>query len=82
MSLNIKNEHTHQLVVELARLTGETQTAAVTTAVSERLERVRHLRGAGMADRLLAIGRDVAARTTGPVPDHDELLYGPDGLPA
>ncbi len=30
MSLNIKNDETHQLVRELAELTGETQTMAVT----------------------------------------------------
>jgi hypothetical protein len=39
--LNIKNEETHQLVRELARLTGESMTAAVTEAVRERLDRVR-----------------------------------------
>jgi len=32
MGLNIKNEDTHELVRELARLTGETQTTAVTAA--------------------------------------------------
>jgi antitoxin VapB len=41
MSLNIKNAETHQLVQELAALTGETQTTAVTVAVRERLDRVR-----------------------------------------
>ena len=35
MSLNIKNAETHQLVQELAELTGETQTMAVTIAVRE-----------------------------------------------
>ena len=37
MSLNIKNAETHQLVRELAELTGETQTTAVTIAVRDRL---------------------------------------------
>ena len=37
MSLNIKSAETHQLVQELAALTGETQTMAVTVAVRERL---------------------------------------------
>ena len=60
MSLNIKNAETHQLVQELAALTGETQTTAVTVAVRERLDRVRHLREAGLADRLLAIGVDTS----------------------
>jgi len=59
--LNIKNEETHRLAQELARLTGESMTAAVTEAVRERLERVRRERATGLADRLLAIGKDCAA---------------------
>ena len=84
MSLNIKNSETHQLVQELAELTGETQTTAVTVAVRERLERVRHLHEAGLADRLLAIGRDTAPRLREPfrTADHGDLLYDERGLPA
>ncbi|HEX9867242.1 MAG TPA: type II toxin-antitoxin system VapB family antitoxin, partial [Candidatus Tectomicrobia bacterium] len=37
MTLNIKNPETHRLATELARLTGETLTQAVTEAVRERL---------------------------------------------
>ncbi|MGW6276664.1 type II toxin-antitoxin system VapB family antitoxin [Kribbella sp. NPDC055071] len=83
MSLNIKNEHTHELVRELARLTGESQTAAVDRAVRERLTRVRRLRGAGLADRLLAIGADAAHRMPDTVrtADHGDLLYDENGLP-
>jgi antitoxin VapB len=84
VSLNIKNAETHELVQELAALTGETQTTAVTIAVRERLERVRHLREAGLADRLLAIGADVARRLGEPYrsADHGDLLYDERGLPA
>jgi len=84
MSLNIKNAEAHQLVRELAELTGETQTMAVTIAVRERLERVRHLREAGLADRLVAIGRDTAPRLREPfrTADHGDLLYDERGLPA
>ena len=83
MSLNIKNEDTHQLVRELARLTGQSQTAAVDTAVRERLARVRRLRGAGLADRLLAIGADTAHRLPESLrtADHGDLLYEESGLP-
>jgi antitoxin VapB len=35
MSLNIKNEETHRLAQELAKLTGESMTAAVDKAVRE-----------------------------------------------
>ena len=41
MSLNIKNPETHRLARDLALLTGETVTEAVTVAVRERLERIR-----------------------------------------
>jgi antitoxin VapB len=84
MSLNIKNAETHQLVQELAALTGESQTMAVTVAVRERLERVRRLRETGLADRLLAIGQDTAPRLREPFrsADHGDLLYDEHGLPA
>jgi len=84
VSLNIKNAETHELVQELAALTGETQTMAVTIAVRERLERVRHLGEAGLADRLLAIGEDTARRLREPYrsADHGDLLYDERGLPA
>jgi len=84
VSLNIKNAETHELVQELAALTGETQTMAVTVAVRERLERVRHLREVSLADRLLAIGRDTAPRLREPfrTAEHGDLLYDERGLPA
>ena len=44
MSLNIENEETVRLTHELASLTGETIPEAVTVALEERLERVRHER--------------------------------------
>ncbi len=83
MGLNIKSEETHQLVRELAERTGETMTAAVTAAVRERLERVRREQGESLADRLLAIGRDCAARLKEPFrsADHADLLYDERGLP-
>lgn len=83
MSLNIKNEEAHRLGRELARLTGESVTAAVTAAIRERLERVRRKRGGSLADQLLAIGRECAVRLREPYrsTDHAELLYDERGLP-
>lgn len=83
MGLNIKNDETHRLAEELARLTGESMTAAVTRAVRERLERVRRERGKSLADRLMAIGKDCAPRLKEPFrsADHGELLYDEHGLP-
>jgi antitoxin VapB len=83
VSLNIKNEKTHRRVRELARLTGESMTAAVDKAVQERLERVRRPKNAGLAERLLKIGRECAAHMKEPYLsiDHGELLYDEKGLP-
>jgi antitoxin VapB len=83
MSLNIKNEETHRVVRQLARLTGESMTAAVDKAVRERLERVRKKEGKGMAERLMEISRDCAKRLKEPYRsiDHGELLYDEKGLP-
>jgi len=81
--MNIKNEKTENLAKELARLTGESKTAAITQAVRERLDRLRSKQGAGLADRLLKIGKDCAARLNGTfrTVDHGELLYDEKGLP-
>lgn len=83
MGLNIKSDETHRLAQELARLTGESMTAAVTEAVRERLDRVRRERAVGLAGRLLAIGKDFAARLKEPFrsTDHGDLLYDERGLP-
>ncbi|HTW30513.1 MAG TPA: type II toxin-antitoxin system VapB family antitoxin [Candidatus Sulfotelmatobacter sp.] len=83
MSLNIKNEKTHQLAQELARLTGESMTVAVGEAIRERLERVRGTGREGIAERILAIGRECAAHLKEPYKsvDIDELLYDEKGMP-
>lgn len=81
MGLNIKTDEAHRLAQELAALTGETLTAAVTQALRERLERVRRERG-DLAERLLAIGRDCAARLKEPLRASEiDDLYDDDGLP-
>lgn len=83
MSLNIKNEETHKLAMQLAKATGENMTEAVTQALRERLDRVRHQRGSGLADRLVQIGKDCAAHLKEPfrTASHDDLLYDDKGLP-
>jgi antitoxin VapB len=83
VSLNIKSEHAHQLVRELAELTGESQTTAFTIAVQERLARLRSTEQPPLAERLLRIGRDTAARLKEPwrSMNHGELLYDEHGLP-
>jgi antitoxin VapB len=83
MGMNIKNDETQKLVHELSDLTGESMTAAVTEAVRERLERVRNSHGAGLADRLLRIGKDCAAHLKEPFKsaEHGDILYDEQGLP-
>ncbi len=83
MSLNIKNEETHTLARELAAITGESITGAVTESLRERLERVRRSKRHGMAERLMKIGAECAAR----LPEEfknlnpDDLLFDEKGLP-
>jgi antitoxin VapB len=83
MSLNIKDEKTHRMARQLAKLTGESMTAAVGKAVQERLERVRGDKGTGLAERLLKIGRETAPLFKEPYRsmDHGDLLYDEKGLP-
>jgi antitoxin VapB len=82
MAMNIKNSETERLAKELAALTGESLTAAITESLRQRLERLRRKRG-GLADRLLAIGRDCAPRLKEPFrsAEHGDLLYDELGLP-
>ncbi|MFL6163140.1 MAG: type II toxin-antitoxin system VapB family antitoxin [Jatrophihabitantaceae bacterium] len=85
MGLNIKSDEAISLTRQLATLTGESLTGAITTAVAERLVRVRASQPASDADaqveRILAVAHDMRVRLSGELPDHDELLYGADGLP-
>ena len=83
MSMNIKNKEAHKLTEELAKLTGESLTAAVTEAVRERLDRVRQAQGISLAEQLLKIGKDCAAHLKKPFRaiDHGEMLYDDRGLP-
>jgi antitoxin VapB len=84
MSLNIKDAETHKLVKELAREAGESLTTAVTTAVRERLERLRARRRRkkdALYAELIALGKRGAALAPGPHMDHAELLYDESGLP-
>jgi antitoxin VapB len=83
MGMNIKNEETYRLTKQLAKLTGESLTTAVTEAVRERLDRVRREPGVDLAERLLIIGRDCAAHLKKPfrTVDHGDMLYDERGLP-
>jgi antitoxin VapB len=81
--LNIKSEDAYRLASELAELTGESLTAAVTNALRERLERERHQRRADrLAAELVEIGQRCASHLKPPFSSIDHAdLYGDDGLP-
>jgi antitoxin VapB len=83
MSLNLKNEETSRLAHELAGLTGESLTTAVTVAVRERLERLQQSKRGALSDRLLKIGKDCAAHLKEPflTIELGDLLYDEKGLP-
>ena len=82
MSLNIKNPEAHELASELARLTGESLTKAVTEAIRERLERerARNERAQRLAD-LKAIADRAAAYEWQGEETLEEFLYDERGLP-
>jgi len=83
MALNIRNREAERLAEELARLTGETKTRAVTVALRDRLERVRRKRAGRRRAREL---EEIAAHCSSlPVRDArtpEEILgYDERGLP-
>jgi len=83
MAINVKNEETTRLAYELAALTGESLTTAITVAVRERLDRVQQKKRGPLSDRLLKIGKDCAAHLKEPflTVEHGDLLYDDQGLP-
>ncbi len=85
MSLNIKNENTCRLARELADLTGESMTGAITVALEERLKREKHERSVeARIQEMRAISNRCARLLREPAPvavDHGDLLYDERGLP-
>ena len=83
MSLNIKNEETCRLVQELAELTGESLTGAVTSAVKAKLAQLHERPKSSRFERMMAISAETAALFKEPWKsiDHGELLYDEKGLP-
>ncbi|MFP5335332.1 MAG: type II toxin-antitoxin system VapB family antitoxin [Actinomycetes bacterium] len=86
MSLNIKNPETERLARELAAVTQESVTAAVTVAVRERLERLQggdEGRRQQIVDTVMKIAADAGPRWREPYrsTSHGDLLYDDQGLP-
>ena len=84
MGLNIKNDETCELASELARLTGDTMTGAITIALRERLERERRKRSVDARIQELRAIAERCAKLLGPGPsavEHGDVLYDEQGLP-
>ena len=84
MGLNIKNEETCRLASELAQLTGETKTGAITQALRERLRRESKQHGAEDRIRRMRAIAERCAALVGPgasSAEHGDLLYDERGLP-
>ena len=80
MGLNIKNAETCRLAAQLAVLTGETMTQAVTVAIRERIARVQRQRN---VEEIIARAQEIIRQSGGAAPyaDHAALLYDEHGLP-
>jgi antitoxin VapB len=84
MSLNIKNERTHELVRQLATLTGMSQTDAVTDAVQRRLAELQATDDAEWAVRkaeILRLAAEIREGTTDVDWSTDDLYDDETGLP-
>jgi antitoxin VapB len=82
MVLSIKSAEADQLARELARVTGESLTDAITVALRERLERVRPDRS-DLVERLLAIGDSSRGLPRLDTRSDDDILgYDEHGLPS
>ena len=65
MSLNIKNEHVHELAREAARRTGKSQTSVIEEALEKLLADLEHeRRKVGLKEDIMAIAADFQARLT------------------
>ena len=84
MSRNIKREETCRLAAELAALTGENRTEAITVALRERLERVNREQTlqVRLRDTEAIAQRTASLMKPGPgSTDHGDWLYDERGLP-
>ena len=84
MALSLKDPETDRLAREVARLTGESLTEAVRTALAERLERERLRRGQprkGLAEQLNELALECAALPVYDSRSPDEIIgYDENGM--
>jgi len=82
MALNIRNSEAEQLAADLAALTGESKTEAVTKALKQRLAAVqRQQTNRRLLDRLNEIAEHCASLPVLDSRSPEEMLYDEHGLP-
>lgn len=84
MALSIKSDEADRLAREVAALTGESLTEAVTKALKERLERERRQRGKGssIAERLHRLAQECSSLPDLDPRSPDEIIgYDEYGVP-
>ena len=83
MALSIKTAEADRLARELAAATGETLTGAVTTALRERLDRIRSRARIDIAERLDRLSVEYSAMPVADDRPPDEIIgYDENGLPS
>jgi antitoxin VapB len=82
VALSLKDPETDRLAREVSKLTGESLTQAVRTALSERLERERRRRGRKtLAEELDRLGKECSALPElDPRPADDIVGYDANGM--
>lgn len=80
MSLNIKNEHVHELVREAAKRTGKSQTSVVEEALRRYLDELDQDARDRRVDEILA--EFDRAHIADRIPANTDFLYDENGLPA
>jgi antitoxin VapB len=83
MALSLKDPETDRLAREVSKLTGESLTQAVRTALAERLDREKRRRGRGksLAEELDALGKECAALPELDSRSADEIIgYDENGM--
>ena len=82
MALSIKTDEADRLARELAAEIGETLTEAVTTALRERLDRIRSRTRIDIAERLDRLSLEYSAMRVVDDRTPDEIIgYDENGLP-
>ncbi len=83
MALSIKSDQADRLARELARLTGESVTAAVTEAIRQRLVREHNKRrSTGLVQRILQISDHMSTLPSLDPRSADDIMgYDENGIP-